>query len=67
MGVTELAKIKISNCLGPSAKIFKNLTFEGGRSAKQKKDYSFSNAIAERGVLSHIEPFVHSVDDCVQA
>jgi hypothetical protein len=40
MGVTELAKIKISNCLGPSAKIFKNLTFEGGRSANQKKVYS---------------------------
>jgi hypothetical protein len=40
MGVTEPAKIKISNRLDFSAKIFKNLTFKGGRSAYQKKDYS---------------------------
>jgi hypothetical protein len=37
MGVTEPAKIKISNSLGYSAKNFKNLTFKGGRSAYQKK------------------------------
>jgi hypothetical protein len=40
MGVTEPAKIKISNSLGYSAKNFENLTFKGGRSAYQKKDYS---------------------------
>jgi hypothetical protein len=40
MGVTELAKIKISNRLGSSAKTFKNVTFKGGRSVNQKKDYS---------------------------
>jgi hypothetical protein len=40
MGVTEPAKIKISNPLGSSAKTFKHLTFKGGRSAYQKKDYS---------------------------
>lgn len=39
----------------------------GQKEQNRKKNYSFSNAIAERGVLSHIEPFVHSVDDCVQA
>jgi hypothetical protein len=38
MGVTEPAKIKISNCLGSSAKTFKNLTLKGGRSAYQKKN-----------------------------
>jgi hypothetical protein len=40
MGVTEPAKIKISNRLGSSAKTFKNLIIKGGRSTYQKKDYS---------------------------
>jgi hypothetical protein len=40
MEVTESAKIKLSNPLGSSAKTFKNLTFKGGRSAYQKKEYS---------------------------
>jgi hypothetical protein len=40
MGVTEPAKIKISNRLCSSAKTFKNLTIKGGRSTYQKKDYS---------------------------
>jgi len=37
MGVTEPAKVTISNRLGSSAKTLESLTFKGGRSAYQKK------------------------------
>jgi hypothetical protein len=37
MGVTETAKVTISNLLGSSAKTLESLTFKGGRSAYQKK------------------------------
>jgi hypothetical protein len=35
MGVTEPAKVTISNRLGSSTKTFKNLTFKGGRPEKR--------------------------------
>jgi hypothetical protein len=40
MGVTEAAKIKISNRLGSSAKTFKNLIFKRRQKCIIEKDYS---------------------------